>query len=370
MFALLRIAGWMMKTFSRILTVGGSGKAPAKCWPGIDGKIRRNLSIAAVAIATLAACQGAPRSAQPDLAVAQPPSPDEVARMLAYNNMPDTPGTGQYAAIKEMAPGLPEHVVYRPADLSRVPAGSLGIVGWGNGGCSTDGASARQHLAELASHGYVAVAPGGIQSGPGSTPPPPPPPAADGSLPLLRAETSAAQVMAGVEWLLAENQRRGSPYYGKIDPKLIAVSGHSCGGLQAIELAGDPRVRAVVIHNSGVFREGSPVMLGMSVSKANLARFHTPILYIQGGPSDIAYENGMDDFRRIEGVPVAMLNNPVGHGGTFFERNGGENARVALAWLNWQLRGDSEARRLFAGDDCGLCGDPRWTVERKNFAGL
>lgn len=332
--------------------------------------VKGKVFLASLAVIGFAGCQTVPESVAPNLAVALPLSAEEVARMQAYTAMPDSPGTGAYPAIKEVAAGLPDHVIYRPADLSRVPDGSLGIVGWGNGGCSTDGANARQHLAELASHGYLAVAPGGIQSGPGSTPPPPAQPRADGSPPPLRAETSAAQVMAGVEWLLAENRRQGSPYYGKIDPQMIAVSGHSCGGIQAIQLAGDPRVRAVVIHNSGVFREGFPVMENLVVSKADLERFHTPILYIQGGPADMAYENGMDDFRRIEGVPVAMLNNGVGHGGTFFELNGGENAQVALAWLDWQLRGDTEARRLFAGDDCTLCRDPHWTVERKNFSGL
>jgi len=30
---------------------------------------------------------------------------------------------------------------------------------------------------------------------------------------------------------------------------------------------------------------------------------------------------------------------------------------VALAWLNWQLRGDAKAGALFVGDNCGLCND-------------
>lgn len=329
------------------------------------------LALAVVATG-LSACQPIADRAAPPVAVQEPPSAEMIAAMQAYNAMPDAQGSGPFPALKEVTAGLPDHVIYRPADLSEVPAGSLGIIGWGNGGCSTDGASARQHLGELASHGYVAVAPGRVESGPGAAPRlPQPRPAGDaGAPPRLRAETSAAQVMAGVEWLLAENVRVGSPYYGKINPAQIAVAGHSCGGLQAIQLAADPRVKAVIIHNSGVFREGFPTMDDMPVSKADLTRFHTPILYLNGGLEDIAYENGMDDFRRIEGVPVAMLNNGVGHGGTFYEASGGENAQVALAWLNWQLRRDRKARDMFVGDDCGLCRNPRWTVERKNFGGL
>jgi hypothetical protein len=60
--------------------------------------------------------------------------------------------------------------------------------------------------------------------------------------------------------------------------------------------------------------------------------------HIEGGPKDIAYENGMDDFTRITHVPVAMANLPVGHGGTFNEPNCGAAASVAVSWLNWQLR--------------------------------
>jgi hypothetical protein len=43
----------------------------------------------------------------------------------------------------------------------------LGVVAWGNGGCSADGASAGFPLLELASHGYLVIASGHILSGPG-----------------------------------------------------------------------------------------------------------------------------------------------------------------------------------------------------------
>jgi hypothetical protein len=91
------------------------------------------------------------------------------------------------------------------------------------------------------------------------------------------------------------------------------------------------------------------------------------VLYILGGPTDIAYPNGMDDFRRIEHVPVAVSNLPVGHGGTYFEPNGGAAASVAVSWLEWQLRGDRKARARFVGKLCGLCTDSKWTYEQKRL---
>jgi len=41
---------------------------------------------------------------------------------------------------------------------------------------------------------------------------------------------------------------------------------------------------------------------------------------------------------------------------------------VAVSWLDWQLRADADAAHRFAGDDCGLCRDASWTLQRKNFA--
>ena len=167
---------------------------------------------------------------------------------------------------------------------------------------------------------------------------------------------------------LAENARPGSPYFGRIDPRQIAVSGWSCGGLQALQVAAEPRVRAVVIHNSGIFSQGASRIPGMDITKDALAKLHTPVIYVLGGPTDIAYANGMDDFSRIDSVPVMVADlKTAGHGGTFIEDNGGAAASVAVSWLDWQLRGDKQAAKRFIGKDCGLCADPRWAVERKRI---
>lgn len=281
------------------------------------------------------------------------------------NSRPDTPGTGPYAAVKEEIPALPHHVIYRPANLAGMGETKLAVVAWGNGGCSDDAASSRFHLLELASHGYLVIAPGRILSGPGAPPPTPRAAIAPGQLPPPR--TSTADLTAAIDWALAENTRAGSPYRGRINPQQIAVSGYSCGGLQALTAAKDPRVAAVVLQNTGIFIGAPSTIPGMDVSKDALRSFHTPVLYILGGPSDIAYANGMDDFRLIQHVPVAVANLPVGHGGTYNEPNGGLAAQVAADWLEWQLRHDKKAADRFVGESCGLCTDARWTFDRKNF---
>jgi hypothetical protein len=290
------------------------------------------------------------------------------AEMEAFNKLPDTAGTGRYPALKEEVASLPDHVIYRPADLTKLGKEKLGVLAWGNGGCSADGAGGRFHLAEIASHGYLAIATGKILSGPGAPPHAQlPMPAPGGAIPP--PATKAASLTEAIDWTLKENARSGSPYFGRINPNWVAVSGWSCGGLQALQIAADPRVHAVIIHNSGIFSAGANPMVGMDITKAALTKLHTPVIYILGGPTDIAYANGEDDFKRIEHVPAMVANLDVGHGGTFLQPNGGPAASVAVSWLDWQLKGDTQAAKRFTGPQCGLCGDPAWKVERKRLDG-
>jgi hypothetical protein len=122
--------------------------------------------------------------------------------------MPDTVGTGPFAAMKEEVASLPDHVVYRPADLKKLGAKKLGLYLYGNGGCSNDGASQRMHLLEIASHGYLAIALGRIRTGPGATVAPDPPrtpqPATAGAPPALPPPaTEAKGLIAALDWALA-----------------------------------------------------------------------------------------------------------------------------------------------------------------------
>jgi len=290
------------------------------------------------------------------VARAQPPQDQD--------GIPDTPGTGPFTPLKEIDPGLPDQVVYRPADLAGLGDTRLGVYVFGNGGCSNDGASARLHLLNVASHGYLAIAPGGIYNGPGKTEAPPRP--ADASIENF-APTRPAQLSAAIDWALAENERPGSRYFGRIDPEAIAISGFSCGGIQALTIAADPRVETVVIMNSGLFVEGETRMGGMVETKDLIGDLHTPTLYVLGGPTDIAYANGMDDYDKIDHVPVAVANIEKGHGGTYWEPNGGAAAAVVVHWLEWQLRGSADDARTFVGTSCGLCADPSWDYMSKGL---
>ncbi|MCL6249698.1 hypothetical protein M3P36_01360 [Altererythrobacter sp. KTW20L] len=303
-------------------------------------------------------------------ALSQDGPPDPAAMRAAAeerNRIPNTPGDGPYPATVEEDPSLPGHVIYRPADLTPFGGGKLPVVVWGNGGCADDGTAHRFHLAQIASYGYLVVAAGHWRSGPGATHGPAPQRAPEPGGGLPPPATTAADVIAGLDWAIAQGRDPESRFHGRVDARRAAVAGHSCGGLQAIEVAADPRIDTVLIHNSGIYNDQNSPIRGYSVSKDMLRNFHQPVIYILGGPGDVAYPNGTDDFARVSNVPIVLADLPVGHGGTYSQPMGGAVAHVAVDWLEWQLRGDEVAGRTFLGDNCRLCAGTDWTIEHKGF---
>lgn len=269
--------------------------------------------------------------------------------------------SGPFAVTMAEEPSLPDHTVYRPVQKGK-PTRPLPVVAFGNGGCLNVGNAYAEFLSEVASHGYVVIAPGAIDPSftfnraPGTPPP---------------AMTRPGHIEAGIDWAVRESRRKGSPWRGRISPTRIAVMGMLCGGIEAIAAGAHPRAKTVMVLNSGIIRRGPGVIErpGMYVpaTEADLPRLHTPMLYLNGGPEDHARNFADGDFAQIKRLPVFYANLPVGHYGTWREPRGGEMAKVAIAWLDWQLKGDAAARRMFAGPACGLCKDPRWTVRRKNL---
>jgi hypothetical protein len=177
--------------------------------------------------------------------------------------------------------------------------------------------------------------------------------------------TSPEQILAGLDWLEKQNADPKSPYYRRVDPTKVAVMGHSCGGLQAIRISADPRIKATTLFNSGVFNNSMEGRSALSISKKELNKLHAPIAYIIGGPADIAWPQAIDDVARIVHVPLFFAHAPTGHGGTFRTApNGGMYGVIATKWLDYQLKGDAKSGAFFRGQDCGLCKTPDWSVPR------
>ncbi len=275
-------------------------------------------------------------------------------------------GTGPFSAVMAQDPGLATHTIYRPKDLTALRGQKLPVIAWGEGGCSNNGAFYRNFLSEIASYGFLAIATG----------PPQQPPAAQaggrgaGNPGRGGPATKSSQLIDAINWAVAENGRKDSQYYNRLDTAKVAVMGHSCGGIQALAVGEDARIKLIVNWSGGLFTT-PPAGAGAAmenVPKERLDKLHSPVFYISGDSTDIAFANSNDDFMRITKVPAfRAYKDGVGHGGTYTQPNGGDFGKVAVALLKWQFKGDQEAGKMFLGANCGLCQDSKWHVEKKGI---
>jgi hypothetical protein len=246
-------------------------------------------------------------------------------------------------ALYETDTGLAGHTIYRPRDLATVTK-PMPIVVWGNGGCMGDGTGFAGMLTPLAATGVLVLA-NGTPGGSGST--------------------TYQQLIQSVDFAVRENSRTGSKYFGKLDTNAISAQGQSCGGIQAIQAAADPRIKSTILWNSGLFANGT-----LGAGKDALTRLHGPTAWLDGGTSDIAYANAVDDYAKVpDNIPAVHGSyGNVGHGGLFFQAGRArEMATVNRYWLDATLYNDAAAKAQFVGTNCGLCSGTQWRIQSKNW---
>ena len=282
-------------------------------------------------------------------------TPKPVAPNATQSLIVEDGGTGPVKVLMLEDPTLEAHTIFAPQDLSAFGKKNLlPVLVWGNGACTNSPWEHFKFLNEIASQGFLVIATGYIPME---------------EKPYRGPQSTSAQQLESVDWIIAQNADKESPYYGRIDVNAIAAAGMSCGGLQTLDNSADPRFKTLMICNSGLFNQqnaGSAVGGMPMPPKSKLKEIHSSIMYMLGGETDIAYGNGMDDFHRIDHVPACATNYPVGHGGTYGQPHGGEFSIVALAWLNWQLKGDQQAAKMFLGTDCELSKREGWTIEKNS----
>lgn len=247
-------------------------------------------------------------------------------------------GSGPHKVVIETNSdaGIKSGTIYRPADLG---AGkNYPIFVWGEGACAQDGLSNKSSMGEIASWGYFIVADGSSSGGGGT----------------------ADALIAYITWAIAENRNPCSAYYQSLDTSKIAADGFSCGGLMAENAAGDPRFTAVGISSSGLFNADANVY----------KKIHTPFKILLGS-AGMAYSNGVRDYDEISklGIPILFLSKKgADHGGDLGNGKGDFNT-VNLAWLNWQLKGDTgvTGKGLLVGPDCKYCKSSGWEFKSKNL---
>lgn len=292
--------------------------------------------------------------------------------------------SGPYAVVMEEDPGIPNHTIYRPANLTAIRKNQrLPIVAFAGPGCDANGTAFRPFFTEVASHGFLLIVSG-------------PPEPLGGSGPDF-PKTKPEDLTASINWATAENHRQGSPYDQRLDPSAVAVMGQSCGGAQALSISKDPRIKTIVLWDSCSFQfiQGHgpvPAFPGRGATPAGrppapppqgrgaipvptvqpelLTELRVPIAYFMGGERDMLYAPAKGDIDLYRAAPLFWASTDLpgdAHAGSFREKNGGKFGVAGVAWLRWQLKGDRDAAKMFQGASCGLCVNSQWEVHKKRI---
>jgi hypothetical protein len=194
------------------------------------------------------------------------------------------------------------------------------IFNWGPG-AGTGPSQYTDHLNRLASHGFVVI------SQPSSG-------------------TGADEIPA-LDWLIAQNDKSGSPFYQKLDTKKVGAGGHSKGALTTMAMAEDPRLSLYVL------------VCGGGSGGAGAADIHGPTV-ILGGDDDIGTPNFEGDYKEIKS-PVAF----VTKSGTDHIACARNNLSPWVAFMRWNFFGEEKWKpAFFEGGE--YCKSP-WICKSKNY---
>jgi len=185
------------------------------------------------------------------------------------------------------------------------------IFTWG-AGAGTNASNYRDHLTRIASHGFVVEA--------------------------HASNGNGSDHRGAIDWLVAQNNNRNSPYYQKLDITKIASGGHSQGSISTFAMADDPRL-STTIHVAGGSFDGN-----------GYRKLRNPTAMFLGQNDTLATPNGERDYQRSTVPTFLTVMSGVDHI---------QAARQALgptvAWLRWHLAGETERRAQFVGANCEYC---------------
>jgi hypothetical protein len=232
---------------------------------------------------------------------------------------------------------VPRFNVYRPKDMGQGYCHP--VITWGNGtadqpepnppACPAGSCGHYKTLLDqLASHGFVVVA----------------------SLSSQTARGTPLPQVAGVDWMIQENENPTSALYHRLDVARIGATGHSQGGAATTMSGADPRIRAI-----------APIC----GSRANIT-LHGPALLLCGGADTIVPCSSVQTaYDSISTVPVMIGDlDGVTHGSWIGSIKDPVMVGVT-AWMRVHLMNDTANRSMFYGPDCKVCSDSKWTVQRK-----
>ncbi|WP_053731502.1 cellulose-binding domain-containing protein [Nocardia sp. NRRL S-836] len=251
-----------------------------------------------------------------------------------------------FPVTREAAYGDNRFTVFRPSNPQALDR-PFPVLAFGNGACAhTNNSEVTRALTFIASKGFVVVDTGSVDGSPNGVP--------SGS-PIPSLLTDA------ITWAEREQNRSGAPLRQRLDLVKVATAGHSCGGLEALVAAQDRRVSGVVSLDSGFFADGS-----FGYPRSELGKLHTPALFMDGGPSDIAYSNNQANYD-LATVPSVLARHPqAGHTGFITGSQLTDGMTTVVQFLDMVLNANPTARAYILSPS-GLASKPPWVTAAKHF---
>jgi dienelactone hydrolase len=219
--------------------------------------------------------------------------------------------------------------MFRPKDLNQ---GGLchPVVTWGNG-TGANPSLYKVLLNQLASHGFVVIA---------------------SDSPNV-AQGSPAPMVAGVTWVLQQNDDPTSELYQKIDTAHIGATGHSQGAFATTTAGSDSHITTIA------------PLCGASTQR----NLHGPAwLFCGGMDTTVPCSTVQSAFNGITNQPVMLAEYLAADHASWITFRGTTPSPVeaaVTAWMRVQLMGDTSLRSWFYGSGCKLCTDSAWQVMQK-----
>lgn len=243
--------------------------------------------------------------------------------------------------------------VFYPEDLEAAVEETghpLPVVVWGNGGCMRASLAWQTMFDRWSQAGFVTV---GLDVGPDGNP---------------MAMHSWQEHAEQIDWVVQENEREGSPFYGKLDTTRIIAAGNSCGGVTALSVAAnDDRVTGVYVLS------GSSALGTADVNV--MGAITVPVGYSEGGPEDISRAAAEADYAALsEGVPGMIVARTTGDHITISFTDQtivAQEAETGLNWMDLVLYGTQAAYDALTSDTiCTGCEPGLYNLESKNLEEL
>jgi len=253
---------------------------------------------------------------------------DETASCRAFVGSISLPGEGD---VDDELTNYPSdmdrqlYTLFRPKTLEE--GKKYPVVTWGNGTCAHP-LLYTEILEHLASHGIIVIATNATSVG------------------------SGTEMQRGLDYVLEENGKSGSPLYGKIDAELFGASGHSQGSSATVTVGGNARIKVTV-----------PIQ-GAQAAAARALK--GPTFLISGEKDTLVTPASVESAFNAVTVP-AVYGMSIGQDHLMPGRMPAPILEALTSWFALHLLKDESTRPLFYGDQCGLCSDSTWTLKRRNL---